>query len=327
MHGREKAPVFIVGSARSGNTLLYHMLLSSGHFPLYQTEPAVFDLLVPRFGGLRSIGRRRKLLDVWLRSKQFRVSGLRAQTIKEQLLNRCRSGGDFLRIVMDEIARNQGLQRWAVWGPDNLLYMPTIKSEIPEALFVHIIRDGRDVAAALDRKGFIRPLPFDRQEGLLIAGSHWMWKVNKGREYGRSIGSDYVEVSYEHLVTRPEETLAQLSCFLGQDLDYEHIRQTAVGVVSHPNSSFSEELGSGQFSPIGRWKRQLSERQIKDLEVLLGPTLLELGYALSTPPAATRNLTVEILRTLYPRFFDLKQYLKLNTPLGRCVSLGRLALE
>jgi Sulfotransferase family len=303
------------------------MLLSSGHFPLYRTEPAVFDLLVPRFGSLRSIRRRRKLLNVWLRSKQFRISGLQVQEIKEQILNECQTGGDFLRIVMDGIARNSGLQRWVVWGPDNLLCMPTIKNEIPEALFIHIIRDGRDVAVAVNRAGFIRPLPFDYQEKLLIAGSHWMWKVKKGREYSRPIGSDYIEVSYERLVTRPEETLAQLSCFLGQNLDYKRIRQTAVGAVSCPNSSFVEELCCGRFSPIGRWKRQLSNRQIENLEALLGPTLVELGYTLSIPPTATRNMAAEIVRAVYPCFFDLKQYLKLNTPFGRCVSLERLELE
>jgi len=52
---------------------------------------------------------------------------------------------------MDEIARSQGLCRWALWGPDNLLCMDSIKSELPDALFIHIIRDGRDVALSLDR--------------------------------------------------------------------------------------------------------------------------------------------------------------------------------
>src|SRR6266516_1188429 len=79
MSSREKAPVFVVGSARSGNTMLYHMLLSSGHFPIYRTEPVVFDLLIPLFGDLRSAAVRRKLMRFWLRSRQFRRSGLDAR--------------------------------------------------------------------------------------------------------------------------------------------------------------------------------------------------------------------------------------------------------
>ena len=47
---RARSPVFVVGSARSGTTLLYHLLLSSGSFVNYRGEPAVFDLMLPKFG-------------------------------------------------------------------------------------------------------------------------------------------------------------------------------------------------------------------------------------------------------------------------------------
>src|SRR5260370_42009850 len=67
---RDKAPVFVVGSARSGNTMLYHMLLSSGRFPVYRTEPCVFDLLIPRFGDFPSVATRRELMWCCLRTTQ-----------------------------------------------------------------------------------------------------------------------------------------------------------------------------------------------------------------------------------------------------------------
>ena len=47
---RSRAPVFVVGSPRSGTTLLYHMLLSAGRFAIYRAETHVFNVLVPRFG-------------------------------------------------------------------------------------------------------------------------------------------------------------------------------------------------------------------------------------------------------------------------------------
>src|SRR5438445_5502651 len=50
---RGKAPVFVLGCGRSGTTLLYHMLLSSGNFAIYRTESNVINLLEPRFGDLR----------------------------------------------------------------------------------------------------------------------------------------------------------------------------------------------------------------------------------------------------------------------------------
>src|SRR5260370_1918314 len=84
---RDKAPVFVVGSARSGNTMLYHVLLSSGRFPGYRTEPCVFDLLIPRFGDFRTVATRRELMRCWLRTRQFRRSGLDAEEVTEKVVS------------------------------------------------------------------------------------------------------------------------------------------------------------------------------------------------------------------------------------------------
>src|SRR5437870_11748470 len=113
-----KAPVFVLGCPRSGTTVLYHMLLSARGFAVYRDESNVFNLLVPRFGDLSSARNRHKLMECWLRSKLFRVSGLDAAEITAKIMAECRSGGDFLRIVMEEIARKQGVGRWADCTPD-----------------------------------------------------------------------------------------------------------------------------------------------------------------------------------------------------------------
>lgn len=327
MSPRDKAPVFVVGSARSGNTMLYHMLLSSGQFPIYRTEPLVFDLLLPRFGDFRSVAVRRRLMQCWLRSRQFRRSGLDAHRITEKVLTSVSTGGDFLSAVMEEMARGSGHGRWAVWGPDNLLYIPIIKRQIPDALFVHVVRDGRDVTLALDRKEFIRPLPWDRDYRLLVSGLHWMWKVRTGRRYGQSLGPDYMEVRFEDLVLNPSGTLERVGAFLGQTLDYEKIRKTEVGAVRRPNTSFTEELESSHFSPVGRWKRQLPEDKLVQLECVIGDLLVELGYPLSRPQSRNAGLRLRTMQALYPAFYALKEWLKTATPMGRLVSMNRLHLD
>jgi hypothetical protein len=325
MSSRDKAPVFVVGSARSGNTMLYHMLLSSGHFPIYRTEPLVFDLLVPRFGDLRSAAVRRKLMRYWLRSRQFRRSGLDARQITEKVMTSVSNGGDFLRAVMEEMARAGGYQRWTVWGPDNLLYLPDIKRQIPEALFIHVVRDGRDVAVALNRKQFIRPFPWDRNYRLFVSALHWMWKVQTGRHDARTLGADYLEVHFEDLVLNPSETLERIGTFIGQTLDYERIQK--IGAVRRPNTSFTEELEARNFSPVGRWKNLLSQDQIARLEYLTGDLLVELGYPLPHPQRANLGFRLRAMRSLYPAFYDLKEWLKTTTPVGRFVNLNRLHLD
>jgi hypothetical protein len=327
MHSRDKAPVFVVGSARSGNTMLYHMLLSSGHFPTYRAEPVVFDLLLPRFGDLRSGDSQRKLMRYWLRSRQFRRSGLDAHQVTEKVMELVSNGGDFLRLVMGEMAKAGGYERWAVWGPDNLLYMHEIKRQIPDALFIHVIRDGRDVALALNRREFIQPFPWDRNQRLTVSALHWMWKVRTGRRYAQDFPQDYMEVRFEDLVLNPSEALKTVGAFIGETLDYDQIRRAAIGSLRLPNTSFIEELESHKFSPVGRWKSALSRGEIDRLEGLTGDLLVELGYPLTSSGPVSPGWRLRAMRSFYPAFYDLKEWIKTATPAGRFVKMGRMHLD
>jgi hypothetical protein len=301
------------------------MLLSAGDFAVYRAESNVFNLLVPRFRGMRTAADRQELLNLWLRSKLFRVSGLDAHEISAKIVAECRSGGDFLRIVMQEVARKQGTARWADCTPDHLLYMEEIKRQIPDALFIHIIRDGRDVALSYVKQGWSYPLPWDRDECLGVAGLYWEWVIRKGREQGKRLGADYQEVRFEDLITNPRETLSRLGLFIDHDLDYDRIKRAGIGSVSQPNSSFageSEEI----FNPVARWKTKMPPEQIAAFEELIGDFLLELGYSLFSEPKRKTSLRATRLRTTYLALFEAKHRMK-ATPLGRFVGLGYIEVE
>ena len=325
---RRKAPVFVVGCHRSGTNLLYDTLLSSGNFAIYRSSLVVYDTLIPRFGDFSVYKNRQELIRIWLLSKPFRRSGLNPDDIEAKVLAECRNGGDFIRILMGKIAGSQGAERWAVYNPDNVLYIARIKKELPDALFLHIIRDGRDIAVSLTKMGGLRPLPWDKERGVFATALYWEWTVRQGREQGRLIGPDYLEVHYEDLVNKPRETLASVGEFIGQSLDYDRICRVGLGRVREPNSSFKGELGKGGFSPVNRWRQKLSPEQIAVTESLIGDCLQEFGYRLVTS-GLCRDLAwpVRIMRTLYPRFFDMKLWLKSNTPLGRLASVRTLELR
>src|SRR5579864_7920133 len=136
---RSLAPVFVLGCGRSGTTLLYHMLLSAGNFAVYRTESNAINLLEPRFGDLSTRRNKEKLMEAWLGSKLFERSGLDAKAITVKVMAECRNGGDFLRIIMGEMTRQQNVERWADCTPEHLLHLGRIKETIPEALIIHII--------------------------------------------------------------------------------------------------------------------------------------------------------------------------------------------
>lgn len=324
---RAKAPVFVLGCHRSGTNLLYDMLMSAGGFANFASELSVYHTLIPHFGNLSALSHRQKLMDVWLRSKSFRRSGLDATDIKSKVLANCKNGGDFHRIVMTEVARAQNATRWAVYGPDNVLYMRQIQRDMPEALFVHIIRDGRDVALGLSTKDWIPFLPWDRHRRILIMGSYWKWMVMKGRENGQRAPSNYIEVHFEDVVLRPQETLSRLGAFLDHDLDYQRIRQSAVGAVARPNSSHQRESSAEGFSPAGRWKHQLPAKDLSSFEALYGGLLRELGYETASEGKSAHAFADVLVETLYPFYFESKLQLKLKTPFGRFAKLTQEELQ
>jgi len=311
-----KSPVFIVGCPRSGTSFLYHMLLSSGGFAAYHTQMNVFDVLEPIYGDLAVTKNLEAATEEWLRSKGFTVSGLNATDIKAKLLAGCRSAADFIRIIMEEVARKQGVDRWADSTPTNVPHMLRIKHDFPDAQFVHIIRDARDVALSLDKRGWTRPLPWDKKWSMAVAGVYWEWIVRKARKMGAQLGpSDYCEVHYEDLVEKPVEALPRLSRFLQHELDYDRIQESSVGSVKRPLTAFKGELQNGSFAPVGRWKRDFPREQLVLLENLSGKYLREMGYELATKPSFTPIAAA--MRAEYLAFYAFKQWAKVNTPLSR----------
>jgi hypothetical protein len=249
-------------------------------------------------------------MDAWLESDYFRRTGLNSAELRAKVQSECRNPGDFLRIVMDAVAAEQGVHRWADNTPLHLLSMAEIKKAIPNAQFVHIIRDGRDVSMSLSRLGWPHSHPWDAKHRLAISGLYWKWLVSQGRESGRKLGSSYLELRYEELVGRPQEALATLSDFIGDDLNYKCIQENAVGTVASPNSSFSY---TGELRSIGRWK-SLPNVDSVQLSTLLSPLLQELGY--QTGLSTKSNFAGSRLIGSYLPYWGLRKKIK-RSPLSK----------
>ena len=107
-------------------------------------------------------------LREWLRSRAFEISGLSANEIEAKVMAECSNGSDFIRTVMNDVASKQGVDRWIDSTPTNIPHMLRISRDFPEVRFIHIIRDGRDVALSLEKRSWSRPLPWDSA----IRGEH-----------------------------------------------------------------------------------------------------------------------------------------------------------
>ncbi len=309
--------MFVLGCPRSGTTVLYHMILSSGGFAGYPFESDTFRILGPKFPGLMLLRNRKRLLEFWLRSSNGAESGLERGDIESRVYGECRNIGDFLRIVMEEMCRKQGARRWAEKTPDHVLFIAEIKRLLPDALIVHIIRDGRDAALSLASFGRIQPYLWPQGSKLLSFGVYWKWLVQKGHAAGRQIGGDYYELRYEDLMAKPREILASLGDFIGHDLDYDRIAQVRVGSLSRSNSSFEKSGSEAGFNPVARWKRQFPPQELASFEALVGDCLEATGYDLATSPQQRRAVRTGLFSAFHAAQLEVKYQLKSHTPLGR----------
>jgi hypothetical protein len=305
--------VFVLGAPRSGTTWLYHMLLSSGNFAVYRAESLVLNLLEPRFGNLAKARNRRNLLAAWGKTKLFTRTGLEMASLEPRIMAECRNGGDFLRIFMEEMARQQSVERWADCTPDHVLHLARIRETIPDALVIHVIRDGRDTALSMTRQGYPQTLPGDSERRFAVAALYWEWMVRKGRRDGKKFGANYIEVRYEDMVASPQAVLDVLGPFVGQALDYEQIRRVGIGSVTKPNTGFHAEAERGHF--VGRWRWAVTSEDQALVEGLVGNTLCELGFTLEN--RRVQRLGLSTRRAIYRGLFQCKHYTRTKTPLGR----------
>lgn len=282
-----KSPIFLVGAARSGTTLLQYMLRShpnlsaptgESHFivPLYRERAAYGDLKDPA-------NVRRALQAMHAISTEFMETDLHGLTFDlDRLPQRLAQSGDGTMIglfhaLFDANAAGEGKQRWIDKTPYYILHLPTIHELFPQAQIVHIIRDGRDCAYSM----------LQRSTDLGIynyyhAGKTWQQYVDAGDQMGTRLPEhQYHALRYEDLLTDPSTTVKRLCEFLDEPF--------VESVIQFKKSN--DKVGDGRTpllkqplkaSNAEKWRKQLSPWQIRVVEAAAGETLQRHGYALST---------------------------------------------
>ena len=145
----------------------------------------------------------------------------------------------------------------------------------------------------------------------------------KGLHEAQRVQSVYLEVRFEDLIDNAQQVLLRVSQFVECELDYEQIRQHAVGTLKNTNSTFKSDGQILASKPVGRWKRLLSYDQVLALESCIGDLLHELGYELTKPSGLGSN-RFRLIKTTYPLFYSTKHWLKQHTRAGKFTSIDRM---
>ncbi len=275
--------LFVVGCGRSGTTLLRAMLDSH---PALAVPPESWFVATLGRRYERRFDRDRFEVDL-LAHGRFARWGLDPEAVSRSI--RAADPSDVataVRSVFAAYAASRGKPRYADKTPGYVLDLPLLARLFPEARFLHLVRDGRDVAASV-AAGHFGP------SSLHQAALYWARHVERGRAAGGDLGPGrYRELHYERLVSDPAAALQEVCAFAGLAfepamLDYPARAAAVVAGTGTPGAHHG--LTRAPTADLRSWRRDVPEPQVALIEALVAPTLEACGYerAHPRPPAAT----------------------------------------
>jgi hypothetical protein len=204
--------------------------------------------------------------------------------------------GAAVRAFFELYAEKHGATRWGDKTPLYLKEMKRIQSAVPEASFVHMIRDGRDVALSFSNRLQEMDPPREPPPPAKLA-KRWKKLILRGRQMAENL-PNYREVRYEELVVEPERVLMELCSSLELDFDPAMTRhhERAADRLDEMARDLPEADGRPlrpgaervrahamakqppQASNAGKWREEMPAEDVAEYESVAGDLLAELGY-------------------------------------------------
>lgn len=280
----------IVGAPRSGTTLLRFMLDAHSDLAIppetgfLAADPAVLQSL-PRHEFAKFIEQFPLEAPAW---QDFRIASTAWHETIERIaqFSPANAFRSFYRLYAARFSKT----RWGDKTPSYVFHIKRISDTLPEARFIHLIRDGRDVALSW-RKTWFSPGP-----DMKTLATHWKQSVTAGLS-NRNTSGCYLEVRYEDLVHDPAPVLQRICRYISLDfepamLNYydnsparlaehaERRRSDGVLLVGRPERLDQQRLTTQP--PVAEralaWRTTMTRTERDAFSSVAGDLLAELGY-------------------------------------------------
>ena len=276
----KRQAIFIGGCERSGTTMLGSYL--GKHPDLLVTPESQFKLELMRYtaeDGTIVVEQTISYLKREYRLKSWKIS---LDELATQLAEKSRIGyRELIEYILDQYQDKHQLGETRYWvdhTPNNMRNGLRLNRLFPDAKFIHIVRDGRGVAYSYRQVNWG---PYETY----FSAKDWVSKVGHGLALAHHLGPDKVLLTrYEDILEDPLVEISKICSFLR--LDYDEL---AAGQERFEVPDFSKKqhalVGKGlKRDNRGRWRKGLSDRDIRIFESITKDFLPCLGYDLLCSP-------------------------------------------
>lgn len=280
----EMPPVFVIGSGRSGTTLLYNLLALHSQFtwisnladrarlpelailnPVYRRFPVVRGRVLPSEGY-------RLWNKAWPGHRHPASGVLTAENVSEEDAR----GAEMLLRRLGAGSKGPAFLNKNTRNTRRVLFLDEL---FPDARFVHVIRHPGDACSSVLEVAWWPHLKLWIRDGetpaalaespadeARLAAELWVANVTAAHEALGQLSPNRVrEVRYEELVAGPEKILSQLLDWLGMDFEPNVLRS----------------CGRVSTSSVGAYAKRLGPEQVETVYRMTGDTASDLGYELT----------------------------------------------
>jgi len=280
---------FIVGRPRSGTTLL-RTLFDAHPNVIVPAECQLIVNLYPKYGKITNWTR--QLLEAFYHDlyKQWRfdVWPVERKSLYRNLMA-CEGENTYSTIIKvlyfeyHSIYGHNFLLALGDKNPGYTIYTEKLLKIFPEAKFIHIIRDYRDNFVSIRNVDFELPI-------ISLTVAKWKHFIRKFRKAAKRHPGTHLEIRYEDLVRRPEETFGHLCEFIGipySAAPFSFYKKTEDSLKAFPknlvykyHASLMQKVNTGR---IDLWKNELSKKEIRIADAAAGKLAESTGHKRAYP--------------------------------------------
>lgn len=281
----------IVGSGRCGTTLLRALLNSTGRV-FIPHESDFIARAFRYFKGRRDLSPRELAVATCLFSETAQSGGW-GLTLGDLYRRLISSAPESIAELFSEVvsyyfqANQIVAPSWGLKTPVLIANLPRVKEVYPDAVIVHVVRDGRDVYLSYREVHEHAGTPFGPR-GVVAAALFWVDAVRRADQ--TATGDKPACIRYEDLISRPQAVIDDLSRALG--MSFGAVDTVAYGRCQTGKEYLLPEQASGIHAKVlagidpsnhSKWQKKMGGPSVWVFELIAAPQLRRYQYKLRHP--------------------------------------------